>query len=125
MKAVPDGTTVSTGMDSHTDLTFTHQTSARLSANTIFSFDKGTRNLDLAEGAMLLRVPKGVGSAKITTGAVTAAINGTTVIVECHPHAYLKFISLEGTARLYLKRRWGESVLVRPGQVLVTSADAQ
>jgi hypothetical protein len=122
---VPDGTTVATGMDSRTELTFTDQTSARLSANTIFSFDKGTRNLDLAEGAMLLRVPKGVGSAKITTGAVTAAINGTTVIVECHPHAYLKFISLEGTARLYLKRRWGESVLVRPGQVLITNPDAK
>src|SRR5437879_9948008 len=74
---------------------------------------------------MLLRVPKGVGSAKITTGAVTAAINGTTVIVECQRHAYLKFISLEGTARLYLKRRWGESVLVRPGQVLITNPDAK
>jgi len=122
---VPDGTTVATGMDSRTELTFTDQTSARLSANTIFSFNKGTRNLDLAEGAMLLRVPKGVGSAKITTGAVTAAINGTTVIVECHRHAYLKFISLEGTARLYLKRRWGESVLVRPGQVLITNPDAK
>ena len=121
---VPDGTAVATGMDSRTELTFTDQTSARLSANTIFSFDKGTRNLDLAEGAMLLRVPKGVGSAKITTGAVTAAINGTTVIVECHPHAYLKFISLEGTARLYLKSRWGESVLVRPGQMLIMNPDA-
>src|SRR5207244_13210598 len=96
MKAVPDGTTVSTGMDSHTDLTFTDQTSARLSANTIFSFDKGTRNLDLAEGAMLLRVPTGVGSAKITTGAGTAAINGTTVIVECPPHAYLRVFSMQG-----------------------------
>src|SRR5437660_9219326 len=122
---VPDGTTVATGMDSRTELTFTDQTSARLSANTIFSFDKGTRNLDLAEGAMLLRVPKGVGSAKITTGAVTAAINGTTVIVEYHPHAYIKFMSLEGTARLYLKRRWGESVLIRPGQMLITNPDAK
>ena len=45
---VPDGTTVATGMDSRTELTFTDQTSARLSANTIFSFNKGTRNLDLA-----------------------------------------------------------------------------
>jgi len=40
---VPDGTTVATGMDSRTELTFADQTSARLSANTIFSFDKGTR----------------------------------------------------------------------------------
>src|SRR5260370_178790 len=112
-------------MDSRTELTFTDQTSARLSANTIFSLGKGRGNVDLGEGAMRLRVPKGGGSAKITTGAVTAAINGTTVIVEWHRNGYLKLSSLEGTARLYLKRRWGESVLVRPGQVLITNPDAK
>jgi len=122
---VPDGTTVATGMDSRTELTFTDQTSARLSANTICTFNEGTRNLDLAGGAVLLRVPKGAGGAKISTAAVTAAITGTTVIVEYHPHACLKFISLEGTARLYLKHRWGESVLVRPGQLLITNPDAK
>ena len=122
---VPDGTAVQTGMDSRTELTFSDQTLARLSANTVFIFNKGTRNLDLAEGAMLLQVPKGVGGAKITTAAVTAAITGTTVIVEYHPHAYIKFMSLEGTARLYLKRRWGESVLIRPGQMLITNPDAK
>ena len=122
---VPDGTTVTTGMDSRTELTFTDQTSARLSANTICTFNEGTRNLDLAGGAVLLRVPKGAGGAKISTAAVTAAITGTTVIVEYHPHACLKFISLEGTARLYLKHRWGESVLVRPGQLLITNPDAK
>ncbi len=122
---VPDGTAVQTGMDSRTELTFSDQTLARLSANTVFSFNKGTRNLDLTEGAMVLQVPKGAGSAKVTTAAVTAAITGTTVIVEYHPHAYIKFISLEGTARLYLKRRWGESVLIRPGQMLITNPDAK
>src|SRR6266513_3987030 len=122
---VSDGSAVQTGRDSRTELTFTDQTLARLSPNTIFSFKKGTRNLDLAEGAMLLQVPKGAGGAKITTAAVTAAITGTTVIVEYHPHAYIKLISLEGTARLYLKRRWGESVLVRPGQMLITNPDAK
>ena len=34
-------------------------------------------------------------------------------------------MSLEGTARLYLKRRWGESVLIRPGQMLITNPDAK
>src|SRR5438270_12424998 len=55
---VPDGTAVRTGMDSRSELAFPDQTLARLSANTIFSFNKGTRNLDLADGGMLLRVPK-------------------------------------------------------------------
>jgi len=122
---VPDGTTVATGMDSRTELTFTDQTSARLSANTIFSFNKGNAQSRSCRGSHALACSERRGSAKITTGAVTAAINGTTVIVECHPHAYLKFISLEGTARLYLKRRLGESVLVRPGQVLITNPDAK
>ena len=121
---VRDGSSVQTGMNSRTELVFSDQALARLSANTMFSFNQGTRNLDLASGAVLLRVPKGAG-AKISTAAVTAAIGGTTVIVEYHPHAYLKFISLEGTARLYLKHRWGESVLVRPGQILITNPDAK
>src|SRR5437588_4228568 len=122
---VRDGSRVQTGMDSRTELTFSDQTLARLSANPIFNFNEGTRNLELAEGATLVQVPKGAGRAKISTAAVTAAITGTTVIVEYHPHACLKFISLEGTARLYLKHRWGESVLVRPGQMLITNPDTK
>jgi FecR-like protein len=122
---VPDGSSVQTGMDSRTELSFPGDALARLSANTICTFNQGTRNLDLASGAILVRVPKSAGGAKISTAAVTAAIAGTTVIVEYHPHGYLKVISLEGTARLYLKRRWGESVLVRPGQILITNPDAK
>ncbi len=38
--------------------------------------------MDLGGGAMLLRVPKDAGGAKITTAAVTAAITGTTVLLE-------------------------------------------
>jgi mannose-6-phosphate isomerase-like protein (cupin superfamily) len=122
---VRDGSSVETGMNSRTELTFADQSLTRLSANTVFSFNEGTRNLDLASGAVLLHVPKGAGGAKISTAAMTAAITGTTAIVEYHPHAYIKFISLEGTARLYLKRRWGESVLVRPGQMLIANPDAK
>ena len=119
--SVPSGAEVHTGINSRAELTFADQTSARLSANTTFSFNNETRNLDLTQGAMLLRVPKRMRGATISTGAVTAAINGATVIAEYHENAYTKFISLEGTARVYLKRRWGESVLVRPGQMLITN----
>ena len=122
---IGDGSSVQTGRDSRTELTFTGQTLARLSANTIFKLNRGTRNLELNDGAVLLRVPKGAGRATISTGAVTAAITGTTVIVEYHPQAYLKFISLQGTARLSVKHRWGESVLVRPGQILITNPEAR
>src|SRR5438552_13286445 len=99
---VRDGTAVRTGVESRSELKFTDQTIARLGANTIFTFNEGTRNLNLQDGAMLLRVPKGAGGAKINSAAVTAAITGTTVMVETHPitkktkSSYYKFIVLEG-----------------------------
>src|SRR5438067_347647 len=43
---VRDGTAVRTGLDSRAELTFTDQTLARMGANTIFSFNEGTRNLE-------------------------------------------------------------------------------
>ncbi len=121
---VRSGTAVRTGADSRTELTFTDLTLARLGANTIFSFNEGTRNLDLGGGAVLLHVPKGAGGAKITTAAITAGITGTTVLMEYHRNAYIKFIVLEGTARMYLKNHLGESVLIGPGQMLIVKPNA-
>src|SRR5437870_2991499 len=128
---VRDGTAVRTGVDSRSELKFTDQTLARLGANTIFTFNEGTRNLNLQDGAMLLRVPKGAGGARINSSAVTAAITGTTVMVETHPitkktkSSYYKFIVLEGTARLYLPGRLGESTLVKAGQMIIMRADSK
>src|SRR2546430_9431476 len=74
---VRSGTAVRTGADSRTELTFTDLTLARLGANTIFSFNEGTRNLDLGGGAVLLQVPKGAGRGKRTTGWGCADDTGT------------------------------------------------
>ena len=82
---VRNGTAVRTGVESRSELKFPDQTLARLGANTVFSFSEGTRSLNLQDGAMLLRVPKGAGGAKISSSAITAAITGTTVMVETHP----------------------------------------
>ncbi len=97
---VRDGTAVRTGVDSRAELTFTDQTLARLGANTIFTFNEGTRDLELGGGAMLLQVPKNAGGAKIKTALVTAAITGTTIMLEYHANAFIKFIVLEGTGRV-------------------------
>ena len=118
---VRDGTAVRTGVKSRAELTFTDATLARLGANTIFSFNEGTRNLELGGGAMLLRVPKDAGGAQINTAAVTAAITGTTVMLEYHPNAYIKFIILEGTGRIFRNNRVGQSVLLHAGQMLIVS----
>jgi hypothetical protein len=128
---VRDGTAVRTGMQSRSELKFPDQTLARLGANTVFSFSEGTRSLNLQDGAMLLRVPKGAGGAKISSSAITAAITGTTVMVETHPltkkgkDSYYKFIVLEGTARLSLPGQLGESVLVKAGQMIIMPTGAK
>ncbi|HEX4667918.1 MAG TPA: FecR family protein [Chthoniobacterales bacterium] len=122
---VRQGTAVRTGEESRAELTFTDRTLTRLGANTIFSFDQGTRNLQLGGGAMLLRVPKDAGGARINTAAITAAITGTTMLLEYHPNAFCKFIMLEGVARIFRNNRVGESVLLRPGQMLIVNPNGK
>src|SRR6185436_17661466 len=63
--SVRHGTSVRTGDESRTELTFTDQTLARLGSNTLFSFSQGTRKLDLGGGAMLLSVPNDAASATV------------------------------------------------------------
>ncbi|MDP9098074.1 MAG: FecR domain-containing protein, partial [Verrucomicrobiota bacterium] len=118
-------TAVRTGAESRAELTFGDLTIARLGANTIFSFNESSRTVDLANGAILLRVPKGSGGAKIQTAAVTAAITGTTVIAEYHPKSYAKYLVLEGTMRIYLKGVLGESLLLHAGQMMILNPNAK
>ncbi len=118
-------TAVRTGAESRAELTFGDLTIARLGANTIFSFNQGSRTVDLGNGAILLRVPKGSGGAKVQTAAVTAAITGTTVMVEYHPKSYAKYLVLEGSMRIYLKGTLGESVLMGPGQMMILNPNAK
>lgn len=118
---------VRTGEESRAQLTFPDQTLARLGENTVFSFERGTRALDLESGAILLQVPKDAGGATIRSAPITAAITGTTVMMEYSPGktGVVKLIVLEGTVRLSLTGRLGESVLVGPGQMISAAADAR
>ena len=115
---------VQTGAASRTELRFSDQTLTRLGANSYFSFVNGTRDMNLGSGTMLLQVPKGAGGAEIHTAAVTAAITGTTLMVEFNPKSYSKIIVLEGTVRVFLTRRIGESVLVHAGQMVIVPPGA-
>lgn len=123
-------TAVQTGTKSRAELAFNDSTIARLGANSLFSFDKGTRDLNLNEGVILLEVPKDAGGATINTAAVTAAVTGTTIMIEFRKAAnagkgLIKFIVLEGTMRLNLKGSLGESILLKAGQMLTIPADAK
>jgi hypothetical protein len=124
---VRGGTDIRTGGNSRAQITFTDRTLARLGANTLFSFERGTRSLDLESGTILLQVPRNAGGATIRSAPITAAITGTTVMMEYSPGnpGTVKLIVLEGTVRISLTGRLGESVLVGPGQMITVAADAR
>lgn len=126
--AVAGRTAVQTGNRSRAELTFNDQTLARMGGNSIFSFQRGTRDLNLERGVILLQVPKNAGGAKVNTAAVTAAVTGTTVMVEYDVDAdgkgVMKFIVLEGEMRISLNGQLGESLLLGPGQMMTVPADA-
>ena len=116
---------VQTGAASRAELTFSDQTLTRLGANSYFTFADGTRDMDLHSGTMLLQVPKDAGGATIHTAAVTAAITGTTLMVEYNPKSYSKIIVLEGTVRVSLTGHLGESLLVHAGEMIIAPPTAR
>lgn len=116
---------VLTGPKSRTELIFSDQTLARLGANTQFTFIPGSRQTELNQGTMLLQVPKGAGGAQIKTAAVTAAVTGTTIMIEYFPNSFIKIIVLEGTLRVSLTDRLGESLLLESGKMLILSPNAK
>jgi ferric-dicitrate binding protein FerR (iron transport regulator) len=120
---IRDGDAISTGTTGRSELTFADQTIARLGAKTAVSFSDETRTMNLAEGAVLFQIPKGAREARIKTDAITTASTGATGIIERHGQFYVKVLVLEGTVRCYLTNRLGESLLVQPGQILITKPD--
>jgi FecR protein len=114
---VQEETVVRTVNESRAELGFSDETVVRLAANTAFDFNRGTRGLNLKEGAVLVQASKEANGATIHAGSVVAAVAGTTVMIEYHPGFY-KFLVLEGTARTYRPGHVGDSVLVRAGQMV-------
>jgi quercetin dioxygenase-like cupin family protein len=116
---------VATGIQSRSELLFQDNTLTRLGPETYFSFKSGTRDLTLDRGTMLLQVPKGLGGAKIHTAAVTASITGTTIMMEYVPNRDIKVLVLEGTLRLSVNGRIGDSLLLQPGKMVIMPPNAK
>ncbi len=115
-------TIIRTGTDSRAEVTFPDQTVVRLAADTSFNFDNGGRDLNLEKGAVLVQLPKRARGTKMHAGAVTAAGAGTTAMLEYAP-GVCKFLVLQGTGRLYRPKHLGDSVLVKPGQMIIGNPD--
>src|SRR6266481_2135467 len=122
---IKDDLGLQTGAKSRSELLFQDNTLTRIGAETFFSFKTGTRDMTLEKGSMLLQVPKGLGGAKIHTAAVTAAITGTTIMMEYSPGKYLKVLVLEGSLRLSRNGSFGDSVVLRPGNMVIMQPDAK
>ena len=122
---IKDDLGLQTGARSRSELLFQDNTLTRLGAETFFSFKTGTRDMTLEKGSMLLQVPKGLGGAKIHTAAVTAAITGTTIMMEYSPGKYLKVLVLEGSLRLSRNGSFGDSLVLHPGKMVIMRPDAK
>jgi len=116
---------VKTGVKSRSELLFQDNTLTRIGAESYFSFKPGTRDITLQQGTMLLQVPKGLGGAKIRTAAVTAAITGTTILLENVPNKMIKVLVLEGSLRLSMNGTIDRSVLLLPGKMVTMPPDAK
>jgi FecR-like protein len=122
---IKDDLGLQTGAKSRSELLFQDNTLTRIGAETFFSFKTGTRDMTLERGSMLLQVPKGLGGAKIHTAAVTAAITGTTIMMEYSPGQYLKVLVLEGSLRLSRNGSFGDSLVLHPGKMVIMRPDAK
>jgi hypothetical protein len=122
---IKDDLGLQTGARSRSELLFQDNTLTRVGAETFFSFKTGTRDMTLEKGSMLLQVPKGLGGTKIHTAAVTAAITGTTIMIEYSPGKYLKVLVLEGSLRLSHNGSFGNSQVLRPGKMVIMRPDAK
>src|SRR3982074_3767944 len=124
-EVIKDDLGLQTGVQSRSELLFQDDTLTRIGAETFFSFKTGTRDMTLEKGSMLLQVPKGLGGAKIHTAAVTAAITGTTIMMEYVPHVYIKVIVLAGSLRLSRNGTFGDSLVLTPGKMVIMRPDAK
>jgi FecR protein len=120
---VTQGMGVRTGVESRAELTFADLTITRLGANTIFSFKRGARELDLTSGAVLLEVPPDKAPVKVSTSAVTAAVTGGTALLATGPPT--KFMVLEGIGTFYATGHPERAVTVHSGEMMMMTANGR
>ncbi len=121
-----------TGERSLAELEFEDQSITRLGSQSIYSFNPKTREFFVNEGLALISMPKGKGGGRIITSAVTAAIEGTTVIAEDikslsngndgQPRRGAKIIFIEGHGRIF-SADGSQSIKISAGQMIIQYKD--
>ncbi len=121
--AINENESVVTGAVSRAELALPGKIVARLSEKSTFSF-KDRRDLNVQDGAVLLQTPRGARGARLVAGDIAVATAGTTIVFEHHATTY-KLLVLQGTARLYRPRHFGDSMLVETGQMVIANPNGE
>ena len=69
-------------------------TITRVGSNTLFSFDQGSRTINLKKGSILFHSPEGRGGGRVVTASATASVIGTTIAVVATANGGFKLIVL-------------------------------
>lgn len=109
-EAIAESQALLTGRKSRAELKLNDGTIARVGQLSSFTYGKGTRLLEVKQGSALFVVPKGMGGTTIQAGAVTAAITGTSLLVQVFGDRVLIYV-YEGSVEVA-----GQAV--RAGQVI-------
>lgn len=117
------GAVVRTGNDARAEITLPGSSVTRLGGKSVFKIGDNARVVDLGEGLALFQVSRQAPAIKITTGSLNLEARGGTGLIERNGKAYVKILILEGEARVYTKRL-GESIVMTPGQLLITGPAA-
>ncbi len=91
-----------TGANSRAELIAPDKTVTRVGSNTVFSFKKSKRGINLQQGSVLFHSPTGKGGGEVKTASATASVLGTTIIVAATSNGGFKFMVLEGLGKVIM-----------------------
>ena len=111
---------VATGAQSRAEIRFSDNTLTRVGANSVFRMDPSSRTVEMDKGVILLQVPKQLGGAKVRTAAVTAAITGTTILLEFTKDGFMKIIVIEGEVDVSLNERRSQFRTLTSGDMWIS-----
>lgn len=116
---------VRTAQKSGAGLTFNDGSVVRVGEDAFFSFSTNERNVQMGKGSALFQVPKGSAETNVQTATITAALTGTTIMINQKPNDYVKTIVVEGQVNLSMPERAGESRTLTPGEMVIMPTDAR
>jgi len=133
---VSGSTAVSTGSSSRAELSFPDESVVRLGSDSVFSFTTDGRDVNLDKGTLLMQSKKFRGKTQIKTAAVTAAITGTTILIEYIPAVFdaagklikpgiIKIIVVEGSLEFSLVIDPRKKMRLGAGEMVVFSTEAK